>query len=60
MDIEHFIQRENEERQRAAEAASESARAAHAELADLYRDRITDAGAARHPADDRAVQPSAA
>jgi len=39
MDINHLIQREGEERLRAAEAASDTARAAHAALADLFHDR---------------------
>lgn len=40
MELIHLIHRESEERRRAAQAASEPARDAHAALADLFRRRI--------------------
>lgn len=40
MDLNQLFHREGVERLRAAEAASAVARAAHLDLADLYRDRI--------------------
>ena len=40
MDLIHLIHRESEERQRAAKAVSEPARAAHIALAELFRQRI--------------------
>jgi hypothetical protein len=39
MDIDHLIHRESEERLRAAKAACERSRDAHARLADMFRDR---------------------
>lgn len=52
MNLDHLIRREHEERRRAAAAAGKAARAAHIELADLYRARIA---AARGASDAEAV-----
>ena len=41
MDLDHLITREGEERLRAAAASCERSRDAHARLADLFRDRIS-------------------
>ncbi len=62
MDIDHLVVREHEERQRAAQAASAPARAAHAEMADLYRERIAGAraSASARAADDAAMSSSTA
>lgn len=40
MDLNHLIQREGEERLRAAQAACDRSRAAHSELAQMFSDRI--------------------
>lgn len=40
MDLNHMIFREGEERLRAGAAGCDASRAAHAALADLYRDRV--------------------
>lgn len=40
MDLNHLIDREGEERLRAAQATCERARDAHLELAHMFRDRI--------------------
>ena len=46
MDINYYLHREQVERSRAESARSDEARAAHRQMADLYRTRIQDYRAA--------------